>query len=229
MGADDVVAQYGKPMSQVRVIRNGVDSERFRPDEHRRERAREAWNVPEGGRVALFLGNGFVRKGLRTAANAFMRVASPSDRFVVIGGDSHEARERAHLLEILGGRLVFQGPAALPERWLPGADATVLPTAYDAAANTTLEAMACGVPPVTTARDGNAERVPDPRLVVRAAADVDAVASALHHAWERGGAIAPALRQVALDWPVSRNGEAMEDLYRELIHENDTEHPPYAE
>ena len=53
----------------------------------------------------------------------------------------------------------FLGPRADPERLLAAADVYVLPTAYDPAANTTLEAMACGLPVVTSCMNGAAEIV----------------------------------------------------------------------
>ena len=214
MAAEDLRRLYGR--RAVKVARNGVDAEHFRPDPVRRERAREAWRVPADGRVALFLGNGYRRKGLSTAAAAFLRVACPSDRFVVAGHDAHAARAHRRLRSALGDRLVVCGPLASPERWLPGADATLLPTRYDPAANTTLEAMACAVPPVTSSRDGNAEIVPDPNLVVADPTDEAGFSVALLHAWNR--ADGDVFRKTALSWPVSRNAEQVEAIYRELVH-----------
>src|SRR5690606_30301299 len=188
---------------------------RFRRDPDRRRAARAAWGVPDEGRVALFLGNGFRRKGLAVAGRAFARVAGPDDRFVVAGADAHAARWLRPLSRALGDRLIVLGRVADPEAVLPGADATLLPTRYDAAANTTLEALACGVPPVTSSRDGNAALLPDPALVVEDPEDMEAFARALSHAWESG--VAAGCRRAAEHWPVSRNGEAMEALYQELV------------
>jgi UDP-glucose:(heptosyl)LPS alpha-1,3-glucosyltransferase len=216
MAARDVCSLYGISTDRVRVVRNGVDGARFRPCPDRRAAARLAWGVPKGGRVALFLGNGFRRKGLVVAAQAFARVAGAEDRMVVIGRDAHPRRTLQHLARLLGDRLVVLGPVARPERWLPGADATLLPTRYDPAANSTLEALACGVPPVTSGRDGSAEVVPDPALVVAGPADVAGFAVALHHAWSTPG-LGGRCRRAAEAWPVSRNGEALEAIYRELV------------
>jgi glycosyltransferase involved in cell wall biosynthesis len=91
-----------------------------------------------------------------------------------------------------------------------------LPTRYDPAANSTMEALASGVPPVTSGRDGNAEVVPDPALVVADPLDVAGFAAALERAWST-----PSLRErcrhAAEAWPVSRNGKALESIYRELV------------
>lgn len=203
---------YG--VEEVRVVRNGVDAERFRPDGALRRRAREAWGAR--GRVALFLGSGFRRKGLGVAARAFERVARRDDRLVVVGRDAHARRHLRAARRLLGERLVYLGERHDPERWLPGADALLLPTRYDPAANATLEAMACGVPPVTSSRDGNAELSPDPSLVVEDPDDVDGFARALRYAWEaRPG---EACRAEAERWPHDRTGREMERIFRELCH-----------
>jgi UDP-glucose:(heptosyl)LPS alpha-1,3-glucosyltransferase len=215
MAARQVEALYGVPGERIRVVRNGIDGVRFHPDEARRALARERWGVPSGGRVAMFLGHGFRRKGLAVAGAAFARASGPGDRFVVVGRDAHARRHIDPLRALLGDRLVVTGGAARPEDCLPGADATVLPTWYDAAANTTVEALACGVPAVTSGRDGNAEIVPERGWIVEDPGDVGGFARALDAAWSADASARARCRAVAEAWPVSRNGLAMEEIYRE--------------
>jgi UDP-glucose:(heptosyl)LPS alpha-1,3-glucosyltransferase len=217
MAARQAAAFHGVAPRNIRVVRNGVDTDRFCPAPAVRSAQRAAWAVPDGGRVALFLGNGYRRKGLAIAAEAFARVAGPDDRFVIAGGDAHAERYLAPIRAALGPRVVELGPQRRPEDALAAADATVLPTTYDSAANTTLEAMAVGVPPVTTTSDGNAEIVPYSELVVRDPRDASAVGRALVSAWRLAPVAAAELRAVATAWPVSRNGEAMEAIYEELV------------
>lgn len=212
--ADEVRRWHGVESRRVVVVRNGVDAERFWPDSKARRQARSMWGAR--GRVALFLGSGFRRKGLDIAVRAFERASGPADKLVVAGRDAHAHRYLRAARRILGDRLVVLGPVLDPERWLPGADATILPTRYDPAANTTLEAMAAGVPPVVSGRDGNAEIVPDRSLVVADPSDVDGFAQALAYAWE--ASLGDACRQVATRWPISRNGCSMERIFRELGH-----------
>jgi glycosyltransferase involved in cell wall biosynthesis len=59
----------------------------------------------------------------------------------------------------------FLGTQRNPERFLQSADVLVLPTRYDPFANTCLEAMACGIPALTTSANGAAEVLPEPWLV----------------------------------------------------------------
>lgn len=218
MVARQASAWYGIPPCDLEVVRNGVDPDRFKPNPALREKVRREWGVPSGGKVALFLGNGFRRKGLLVAAQAFAKVAAPMDRFVVAGGrDTSAARHLKPIESALGDRLVSLGKVKAPERCFVGADVTVMPTLYDAAANTTVESMACGVSTVTSVFDGNAELAPDPRLVVHDPRSVDEVAAALSFGWENSAKMGALSREIALQWPVGRNGERMETIYQELI------------
>jgi UDP-glucose:(heptosyl)LPS alpha-1,3-glucosyltransferase len=198
---------------RVEVVRNGVDLARFRPDPLRRAQARAAWGAD--GRVLLFFGSGFRRKGLAVAAEAFRRVAGPSDRFVVMGDDAHAAHHLAGPRSALGTRLVVHGPERAPEHWIPGADATILPTRYDPAANATLEALACGVPAVTSGRDGAAEIVPEPRWIVRDPGDVEGFAAAVDAAW--GVLARDRCRAAAEPWTIARNAARMLRIYASLV------------
>ncbi len=216
MAARDVREAHGLGADRVRVVRNGVDLARFRPDAARRAAARAVWGVPDGGRVALFAGHGFRRKGLDVAALAFRRAAGARDRLVVLGRDAHARARLAAIRRDLGERLIVLGPRADPESWMPGADAVILPTRYDPAANTTLEALACGVPAITSGRDGAAEIVPDPHLVVADPRDVSGFTDALGHAWGSGSS--DAWRAAAEAWPGSRMTAQLETIYRELVY-----------
>ena len=216
MAAADVRRVHQLAEERVRVIRNGVDGQRFRPSAQRRQAARAHWGVPDGGRVALFLGSGFHRKGLETAVRAFAKSARSKDRLVVMGRDSQAERRLQQARQVLGDRLVASGPVQDPEAWLPGADATLLPTRYDAAANTTLEALACGVPAVTSRKDGNHEIVPCVDWVVADPDDATAFGRALDAAWSAGEAASMTCRTVAEEWTVNRNGAAVEALYNEV-------------
>jgi UDP-glucose:(heptosyl)LPS alpha-1,3-glucosyltransferase len=214
--AGEVCGWHGVDPQRVRVVRNGVDLERFVPDPRVRSAARDGWGIGPGARVALFLGDGWHRKGARTAAAAFRRVAGPRDRLVVVGRGGRGAARA--LRSLLGERLVILGGTDAPERWLPGADVLLLPTRYDASANVVLEAMACGVPAVTTGRDGASELIDDRRLVVPDPEDVAGLSRAARTAWDAGEALRRSSRAVAERWPGSRMVCGTEQIYLELEH-----------
>lgn len=214
--AGEVVAHHGRSLDDVRIVRNGVDLRRFGPDPQRRTAARARWGVPADGRVALFVAHGWFRKGLRAAVRGFAEAARPSDRLVVMGRDSQSRRRLAEARAHLGDRLVVAADTDAP-RALPGGDVLVHPTRYDASANVVLQAMACGVPPVTTLRDGAAEIIEDRRLIVANPDDSNAIAAAIRHAWE-AARLGGRCHEQASRWPTSRMVEGVAAIVEELQH-----------
>jgi len=158
----DVEARYGLARERVSVIENGVDLARFHP----RLRAdvgmakRRELGLGAGDCVVLFLGTGYARKGLDLVLEAFPALvrARPEARLVVAGFDSARARYEARAKE-LGLGAVFVGGTLAPEALYAAADLYVLPTRYDPFANSTLEALASGLPVVTSSTNGGAELI----------------------------------------------------------------------
>lgn len=146
-----LTATYGRVAAPITVIPNGVDLERFRPPTlEERRRSRDAAGVPADGAVAIFVGHEFERKGLPLAIDAL--ASAPGAVLLVVGGTTESigsARARA----AHGGvaeRVVFAGTHADPVPLLWAADLLVLPSAYEANALVVLEALACGLPVIST-------------------------------------------------------------------------------
>jgi UDP-glucose:(heptosyl)LPS alpha-1,3-glucosyltransferase len=90
-------------------------------------------------------------------------------------------------------RTVFLGPQAGLAKALAAADAFILPTIYDPFSNACLEALAYGLPVITTKANGFAEIMTETDgTAVDAALQVDALASAIE-SWSD-----PARRSVGL-------------------------------
>lgn len=143
LGAEGLRRDHG--VTRVEVVYNGVDRTRFRPDRQVRAQVRDALGAH--GRVALFLGTGFHRKGLDRAIAAL-----PRDVTLWVAGGDRPWRAPANVR--------FLGSVSAPERLLQAADLLLLPTRYDPFANSCLEALACGIPYVTTSKNGAAEIAP---------------------------------------------------------------------
>ena len=177
MVREEILRYYGTPGSSVQVIYTGVDLGRFHPERGAATRVafREGLGVGPDDPVVLFAGSGFERKGLRFLLEAAGRMRSVRGlRIWILGkGDSRRMRALAERLGI-ADRVRLAGPVADPERWMAAADLFVLPTIYDPFSNACLEAMASGVPVITTTANGVAEIMeawhtgavlPDPRDV----------------------------------------------------------------
>lgn len=158
----DVQRRHGVPDERLTTIHNGVDLAHFHP----RLRAtvgkakRAELGLAAGECAILFLGSGYARKGLDLVLEAFPLVlaARPEARLVVAGFDSARASFEARAAELgLAGRARFLGGTLAPAELYAAADLYVLPTRYDPFANSTLEALAAGLPVVTSATNGGAE------------------------------------------------------------------------
>jgi UDP-glucose:(heptosyl)LPS alpha-1,3-glucosyltransferase len=159
----DVIGRFGLSPSAVEVIYNGADLERFHPGRRAKEGARlrrELGFAPDD-LVVLFLGSGYARKGLDVVIQAFARhLRQRRDvKLLVVGYDSTPA-----VFETLAGRLRvenvhFAGGRRDAERCYAAADLYVLPTRYDPFANSTLEALAAGLPVLTSDANGGGELI----------------------------------------------------------------------
>lgn len=166
MVREEILRYYGAAGSTVQVIYSGVDLGRFHPERGAATRAalRGGLGVGPDDPVVLFAGSGFERKGLRFLLEAAGRMRSLRNlRIWVVGkGDSRRMRALAERLGI-AHRVHLAGPVTDPERWMAGADLFVLPTIYDPFSNACLEAMASGLPVITTAANGLAEIIEEGR------------------------------------------------------------------
>jgi glycosyltransferase involved in cell wall biosynthesis len=150
----------------VRVIGNGVDIERFAPRD--RALARGALGIAPDAPVLVSVGGLVERKGFHRVIECLpgLRAHRPGLVFLVVGGPSPEGdwSERLRAQAASLGlddcvRLLGPLPAADLAGPLSAADVFVLATSNEGWANVFLEAMACGLPVVTTDVGGNAEVV----------------------------------------------------------------------
>ncbi|KRE25819.1 glycosyltransferase family 4 protein [Agromyces sp. Soil535] len=149
--AELLVSTFGKVRAPIHVIPNGVDINRFRPPgAAERATARAALGVVDDRTVAVFIGHEFERKGLPIAMEAL--ASAPGVALLVVGGSAdmiRRAQTQARNAGV-GERVHFAGTHANPIPFLWASDVLVLPSAYEANALVVLEALACGLPVVST-------------------------------------------------------------------------------
>ena len=177
-----LLAAHPFPADRVQVIYNGVDHGRFHPGARQhRQHVRRALGIPEDEILLLHASHNFSRKGVPVLVEALARADRRFQLLVVGRGASGRYERLARRLNV-GDRLHFAGEVEDVEAYYGAADAFVLPTQYDPFANVCLEAMACGLPVVTTAANGAAEIVHAGQggIVIQDPGDVSALARALH-------------------------------------------------
>ena len=198
----DVAIKFGADPARITVIGNGIDLSKFR--RLPRQEARAALGLPDDARVLVTVGTLVERKGIHRVVDCLPDLLKvyPSLRYLVVGGAGPEgdisARLRAQAAALgVADRVHFLGPYP-PERLsipLSAADVFVLATSYEGWANVFLEAMACGLPVVSTQVGGNAQVVCSPALGTLvpfgdAKALTAALDDALRRAWDRDAIVA---------------------------------------
>lgn len=196
------VRKLGARPQHLTVVPNGIDLEKF----HRVERdgARRDLRITAQGTVLVSVGGLTERKGFHRVIELLpeLRKRFPDLVYLVVGGASPEGDWRSRL-EALAADLDVQeavrflGPVRPEELKVPlsAADVFVLSTRNEGWANVFLEAMACGLPVVTTDVGGNREVVASEEVgTIVPFGDPDALKVALEGAlsreWDRDAIVA---------------------------------------
>jgi glycosyltransferase involved in cell wall biosynthesis len=153
----DEMRQLGIDESRLRVLRNGVDLQRFRPID--RGQARRRLGLPEG-KWLLSVGLLIERKGHDVAIRGLRDL--PGWSLLVVGSGELEGELKSLAKNLgLSERVRFAG--GVPQAELPwyysAADVLVLASSREGWANVLLESMACGTPVVASSVWGTPEVV----------------------------------------------------------------------
>ncbi len=187
---DDIIRHYGTPTARIEVVYNGVDLVRFHPENRPRYRrvVRSRFGIPDEAFLVLFVGSGFERKGLSVLIQAMgiVKIALPeaAPRLLIVGGGKRERYIEAAETAGVAGEVCWAGTVKDVEQLYAAADLFVLPTRYDPFANVCLEAMATGIPVVTTRANGASELLTGPLapFVLEDANDAPACADLIQRA-----------------------------------------------
>jgi UDP-glucose:(heptosyl)LPS alpha-1,3-glucosyltransferase len=185
--AEQLRRHYRFDPTRVRLIFNGVDPDLSSPAERIEDRRaiRKQFGLAEDDALALCVAHNFKLKGVGRLIEALARVCANTGAqagggmyTVIVGRDN--IAPYARLAERLGvaNRVLFAGPTQRIAAFFHAADFLVHPTYYDPCSRVVLEAMAAGLPVITTRYNGAAERITEGRegYVVDSPADVEALA-----------------------------------------------------
>jgi UDP-glucose:(heptosyl)LPS alpha-1,3-glucosyltransferase len=152
-----IVQYYGVNPAHIEVIPNGITPRECERRSTNPMEMRKEWGISREDKVLLFMGNEFARKGLPTVLEAMARLAMPDLRLLVAGsGNIPPYKDLAEALR-LTGRVTFLGSVEDPERWFDISDLFIFPTLYEPFGMVVMEAMAAGVPVITSRSCGATE------------------------------------------------------------------------
>ena len=165
--ADDAVARGLVPASDAKVIRNGLDVERFDAFAGQRDSARVELGLGADDFAWVVVGHLRAEKNYPSLIQAFreLRREQPNAKLISAGkfvGEEDRVLAAASK-EVEDGSIQFLGFRRDVPRLLAAADAFVLASHYDASPNGLIEALASRLPAVATDVGGVSEIIPSER------------------------------------------------------------------
>lgn len=213
----ELIKHYPHVADRIRVVYNGADTERFSPELKgvHFTSVRQELGIPSEALVGVFVGHDWRRKGLSTFIEALGILACKralrqqmKPAYGIIVGRGRKSTALSFARKAGAQSFVrFTGPAQ-PDRYYGAADLLVLPSYYDPCANATMEALACGLPVITSIHNGafelltlglNGFYVNDPSDSAQLAGFIEYFMDR-----ERLTAGSQAARALALEYPASR-------------------------
>ena len=203
----EILAASPFPPDRIHVIYNGLSSPTLPAD---RLLSRQQFGIKPSTFCALFLGSGWDRKGLRTAIRAVERI--PHATLLVAGRGPADA--------FSSPQARFVGPTSNLAALFGAADVFVLPTHYDPFSNACLEALAAGLPVLTSPANGFSEILSAPDLgTVIPEGNAHALADALQ-TWQdpdRRASGRPARLARAAEFSIERNARETLDVLARAV------------
>ena len=157
MLVSEITDMYRYPADNIDVVRNGVPLDKFRFDPRLREQSRAELNLKQDQIAVLFVGSGWERKGLLFAIEALALCQNRKMRLLVAGRGDARRYKTMRLRFWREEPVHFLGEVADLAPVYAAADIFILPTIYDPFSNACLEALASGLPIITTRSNGFSE------------------------------------------------------------------------
>jgi UDP-glucose:(heptosyl)LPS alpha-1,3-glucosyltransferase len=173
----------------------------------------------------LFMAYDFRKKGVKyliQAASRLRQKVGPGKFGVVIVGNSPYPTLRRLVSDLqLGDIVVFPGSTREPEKYYQSCDVFMLPTFYDACSLVVFEAMAAGLPTITTSSNGAAGIITDgvDGIVLSNPRNVEEMASAMERFLDRSmlATASVAAATTATKYTLQTNHRQMIEVFTEVL------------
>jgi UDP-glucose:(heptosyl)LPS alpha-1,3-glucosyltransferase len=220
----NIIESYSVSPADIEVIYNGVDTEKFHPGNRVKYRSaiRQEYGLTDNDFVVLFVGSGFERKGVKYLIEAVESVNQPVNLLIVGKGPESKFKNSAKRQKI-----IFCGPQKDIYKYYAAADIFVFPTTYEPFGNVHLEALASGLPVITTKNSGAAEIIKDgvQGFVVREPEDIKAIAEKIQvlvSNRDQLESMGKNARHLAEEFTFEKHISRIKELYEKIISEKDT-------
>lgn len=207
---NDLMRFYNVPEKDVDILPNGYNPEEFNVERRGvdRVKVRAELGYADSDRVTVFVANELERKGFGPLMRAMAQLRDDSLRLLVVG----RVVPGGYIAEMqqlgVADRVKFIGPSSDVGRYYAASDVFALPTTYEAWGLVIVEAMACGLPVLTSRLAGAAITVQEGQTgeLLDNPRDVEEVAAKLRKvlalsAGNAGNAQATAATVEQYQWP----------------------------
>ena len=159
----EYIRHYSEAGEDIIVIPNGVDCQRFHPDNKKlyRNEMRQQYGIPEDTSLLLFAGNDWERKGVRCIIETLSFLPEQRVRLLVVGKGDTEAYEHFALEKQVREQVAFIPHTRDISHYYAASDIFTFPTLYEPFGLAIVEAMASGLPVITSRVAGAAEYITD--------------------------------------------------------------------
>lgn len=220
---------YTEATTPAVVLLNGIDTGRFDPSLYLAERIalRQRWGFTPRDVVVVIVAQDFRRKGVPESVEALALTKNKSIKILLVGKDNPDiALTPARQLKI-EDQVVVAGPMPDPRVAYAAGDLSLLATRHDPCPLTTLEALAMGLPVISTRFNGATDYMgsgkPEshltPQGAVLSSPEPRGIAQALNHYADAGVRHAASLAALGLRerLDVAHHVESLFQLYRAKV------------
>jgi UDP-glucose:(heptosyl)LPS alpha-1,3-glucosyltransferase len=214
----------------VKVIHNAVDNGFFDPSLRlaRREISRRKLGLSDEDLVLILVGNDWKSKGLPCLLEAIGRLPDLHLKLLVVGRDDRSPFEPLIKKAGLDRRVKFSEPSSDILGFYAASDVYVGPSLHDSFAFPPLEAMACGLPVITSSQNGGCEIITDgvDGFVLtepRDSCKLAGLIALLYRDRDRRQRVGEAAAKTAQQYTWDENARQLEEVFRDVIRrkEND--------
>lgn len=145
----EIVREFAFPDERIHLVRNGIEVSRFQNGD--REGVRKRFGLTKDDFVLLFVGSGWERKGLSFLLRLMQRweKTRPQVKLLVVG--------KGKVRGAVPPNVIYAGPMPQVENAYAAADILTFLPIYEPSSNVVPEALASGLPVITSGFNGAAE------------------------------------------------------------------------
>lgn len=221
MVKEDILENYNCPPENISVVYNGVDLNRFHPNNKSifRKSIRNQLGIPESSILILFVGSGFERKGLQFLLKSTEHLWKEDWRLLLMGKGNFEKFMR-YAPANKRDRIIAKEPDPEIEKYYAAADLFILPSIYEPFGNANLEALASGLPVITTKYCGASNIIDSNQngLIVDDPFNPKEIAEKINSLFDFSARenMARKARELAEQFPLERNNREMLAIYESI-------------